>query len=252
MVQSSYDSRAAPSASMTRAMAAPQYMHQPPSYTNSPTESMVMAHHGMSVHQQPFNFNSYQNANINLLVPAMPGNYMPARPAPRLTQPGVDEGRSYDSCGHQPCVDTFHRQSPPIKPELEPHWSPSANSPVSRAGRGKNTPCTTPDARPNEVSFDTEVDTLMKAIQAKSQTAQAPQKLSDQAAPREISQPSPYGAASSPQNANEDSQEDFRSGKRRYQCQMKNCNKSFYQKTHLDIHERAHTGFKPYVSVSVT
>jgi hypothetical protein len=29
---------------------------------------------------------------------------------------------------------------------------------------------------------------------------------------------------------------------------MPDCNKSFYQKTHLEIHIRAHTGAKPFVS----
>lgn len=32
---------------------------------------------------------------------------------------------------------------------------------------------------------------------------------------------------------------------------MLGCNKSFYQKTHLDIHVRAHTGDKPFVSLLV-
>ena len=32
---------------------------------------------------------------------------------------------------------------------------------------------------------------------------------------------------------------------------MPGCNKSFYQKTHLEIHVRAHTGAKPFVSYLV-
>ncbi|KAL9078087.1 MAG: hypothetical protein Q9157_002998 [Trypethelium eluteriae] len=35
-------------------------------------------------------------------------------------------------------------------------------------------------------------------------------------------------------------------GKKRYQCTMPDCDKSFYQKTHLEIHIRAHTGVKPF------
>ena len=35
--------------------------------------------------------------------------------------------------------------------------------------------------------------------------------------------------------------------RKRYQCTIPNCNKSFYQKTHLEIHIRAHTGAKPFV-----
>ena len=40
-----------------------------------------------------------------------------------------------------------------------------------------------------------------------------------------------------------------RSGKKRkYTCTLPHCGKSFAQKTHLDIHIRAHTGDKPFVS----
>lgn len=35
---------------------------------------------------------------------------------------------------------------------------------------------------------------------------------------------------------------------RKYKCTLPNCGKSFAQKTHLDIHIRAHTGVKPFVS----
>lgn len=35
--------------------------------------------------------------------------------------------------------------------------------------------------------------------------------------------------------------------KKKYHCSMPDCNKSFYQKTHLEIHTRAHTGIKPFV-----
>jgi uncharacterized Zn-finger protein len=37
--------------------------------------------------------------------------------------------------------------------------------------------------------------------------------------------------------------------RKRYQCNMPDCSKSFYQKTHLEIHIRAHTGAKPFVSL---
>ncbi|KAF2086959.1 hypothetical protein K490DRAFT_10151, partial [Saccharata proteae CBS 121410] len=38
-----------------------------------------------------------------------------------------------------------------------------------------------------------------------------------------------------------------REGRKRYQCNMPECGKRFYQKTHLDIHRRAHTGVKPFL-----
>ncbi|KAF9631254.1 Zinc finger C2H2-type protein [Lasiodiplodia theobromae] len=74
------------------------------------------------------------------------------------------------------------------------------------------------------VNFNTDVDTLMRAIQAKQKTPE--ERLP---APKEP-----------PKKSSE-------KGKKRYECDMPGCNKSFYQKTHLDIHRRAHTGFKPFV-----
>jgi len=43
-------------------------------------------------------------------------------------------------------------------------------------------------------------------------------------------------------------QDDKRSSKKKYECMVKGCGKSFFQKTHLEIHARAHSGVKPYVS----
>jgi len=34
--------------------------------------------------------------------------------------------------------------------------------------------------------------------------------------------------------------------RKRYECEFAGCNKSFFQKTHLEIHTRAHSGDKPY------
>ena len=39
--------------------------------------------------------------------------------------------------------------------------------------------------------------------------------------------------------------------KKRYECEFEGCYKSFYQKTHLEIHTRAHSGDKPYVRYSL-
>jgi hypothetical protein len=35
--------------------------------------------------------------------------------------------------------------------------------------------------------------------------------------------------------------------RRKYDCEIPGCRKSFFQKTHLEIHKRAHTGDKPFV-----
>ncbi|KAF2208684.1 hypothetical protein CERZMDRAFT_23796, partial [Cercospora zeae-maydis SCOH1-5] len=35
--------------------------------------------------------------------------------------------------------------------------------------------------------------------------------------------------------------------KKKYSCDVAGCGKAFYQKTHLEIHTRAHTGIKPFL-----
>jgi hypothetical protein len=103
----------------------------------------------------------------------------------------------------------------------------------------------------SNVNFSTDVDTLMKAIQAKSQQAkrqQQPSKVLPQQKPHpEYTAP----VAHQPVKISSDSEKTRSSqkAKKRYQCSMPDCHKSFYQKTHLEIHTRAHTGVKPFVSL---
>ncbi|KAF1832805.1 hypothetical protein BDW02DRAFT_410767 [Decorospora gaudefroyi] len=85
--------------------------------------------------------------------------------------------------------------------------------------------CKRSTSEPTESSstnFVTDVDTLMRAIQAKQTTSPQP------AEPKE------------------EEVKVTQKPRKRYQCTVPNCNKSFYQKTHLEIHIRAHTGAKPF------
>ncbi|KAK7177324.1 hypothetical protein PSPO01_16629 [Paraphaeosphaeria sporulosa] len=77
-----------------------------------------------------------------------------------------------------------------------------------------------------EGAFATHVDTLMKAIQAKQSVA------SSEDPAKTIWQ--------------EDENKPGRRAAKRYVCTIPDCGKAFYQKTHLDIHRRAHTGDKPF------
>ncbi|KAJ4354001.1 DNA-binding transcription factor [Didymosphaeria variabile] len=88
-------------------------------------------------------------------------------------------------------------------------------------------------------NFATDVDTLMKAIQAKQSTAsnRDPAKVSDYAGIK---------SSASKEKWQEDEIKPARRAAKRYVCTIPECGKAFYQKTHLDIHRRAHTGDKPF------
>ena len=104
-------------------------------------------------------------------------------------------------------------------------------------------------AMSSDTDFGTGVDTLMRAIQTKSQE----QCSTPQAPPLCLG----YGQFVTDPVC---SQLSSRSGRRRsstgwvtklrrcYQCDVSTCGKAFSQKTHLEIHRRAHTGYKPFVS----
>jgi hypothetical protein len=89
------------------------------------------------------------------------------------------------------------------------------------------------------VNFSTDVDTLMKAIQAKSKPQRPPPS------PPQVSPPAPPVPEKMALTRVKGSSNG--KPKKRYQCTMPGCFKSFYQKTHLEIHTRAHTGVKPFV-----
>ncbi|MBV33942.1 MAG: hypothetical protein CMP47_00490 [Rickettsiales bacterium] len=223
----SYDSRAASSAALTRTIMAPQYSSAQ-TYSGATSHNMVATHQQQQQHQQhnPFSFGGYSGPNTNMIIPAFANcNFIQQRPLPRLMQVDDDGSRqvSYPGTSRTGYIEEHHSQSPPIK--TESMWHAPATTPVFHSTEVKTTPTSN---QAQEVNFGTEVDTLMKAIQAKEQTT-PPQTTSS------VEQIRPVENSSSPKNS-----------KKRYQCTIANCSKSFYQKTHLDIHERAHTGVKPY------
>jgi uncharacterized Zn-finger protein len=89
-----------------------------------------------------------------------------------------------------------------------------------------------PSADPDSVettsaSFTTDVDQLMKIVQ----------KSSGDSSNEIIKKPPPGTVQGA--NANK--------ARKRYHCSIPGCHKSFFQKTHLEIHTRAHTGVKPFM-----
>ncbi|CAG8901956.1 unnamed protein product [Penicillium egyptiacum] len=118
-------------------------------------------------------------------------------------------------------------------------------SPVGATNETKQTP--------TDVAFSTNVDVLMKAIQAKHASSPPQQSLpplQNLAAPAPQAYPVSYQTASPtpPRSYHVNEGQLSRSGKKRkYNCSLPGCGKSFAQKTHLDIHIRAHTGDKPFI-----
>lgn len=266
----SYDSRAVSSAALTRTVMAPQYSHNQ-AYTGATSNTLVASH--QQIQHNPFSFSAYSVGPPNGLIPAFASNYIQQRPLPRLMQPDTDGSRgiSYARNDRQGFVEEHQSRSPPIKSEpqwngsvkAEPQWNVSTSSPTFTSPKTKTIASPLPNAN-TDIDFGTEVDTLMKAIQAKSQTV--PPQTSSPVAPSRpvvgVPFTPPYvqtasqggiqtGEGSKFKLTGEDVQDEADSpkgGKKRYQCTIEGCSKSFYQKTHLDIHVRAHTGDKPYVS----
>lgn len=110
-------------------------------------------------------------------------------------------------------------------------------------------------SKATEPAFSTEVDMLMKAIQSKSVPAGSHQPSHQLPSFQELSHAG--NATYTPPYSNQQlegpvtSKPTNQKSKRKYECTLPHCKKSFSQKTHLDIHMRAHTGDKPFVSEDV-
>ncbi|GMG15647.1 unnamed protein product [Aspergillus oryzae] len=178
---------------------------------------------------------------------------------------------SHESINSQPM--RLSSEPPPVQsiPDIRP--AKNAVNRISRDPLVKNDPSSntqqTPMARSSahgaaaqskspsvsEIEFTTEVDILMKAIQSRNSV----QPPNTQSLPP-LQQLTHRGCHGYPQTfslhpsgntrCNMMAEEvQSRSGKKRkYVCTLPHCGKSFAQKTHLDIHTRAHTGDKPFVS----
>jgi hypothetical protein len=124
-----------------------------------------------------------------------------------------------------------------IKMEDEPIPQPPQfdydNASFGSPSNSSNTSESSEDTKPTV--FNTDIDTLMRAIQSKHNSEQQTQHPSF---PRSRSSSTTTTTTTSPQRTR---------SKKQHKCTIPGCDKAFRQKTHLDIHARVHTGIKPFL-----
>lgn len=140
-------------------------------------------------------------------------------PAPDV--PPLVRDSSYSSTGSEPCI---KMEETPIHPSQLLYDNTAFVSPPDSSSSIDSSDESKPAV------FSTDIDTLMRAIQSK-QDPKREQKHDPACSPSSSSSASPRKPRS----------------KKRYQCTIPGCDKAFHQKTHLDIHTRAHTGVKPFL-----
>lgn len=192
----------------------------------------------------PFQSNSYGFENLSVNPYAVqqqqtPVSYPPTTLSHAATYPGA-----IDLAGNVPhvrearnSISGVSHRSPSVKLEDNSQIQPSQlfHDPSTMEDY-RNGNSSASDSDINPVVFNTAVDVLMKAIQTKSGKP-VPRQQQQPPAPQPI--PPPLPSPTEPKMSQK--------ARKRYQCSVPDCNKSFYQKTHLDIHTRAHTGVKPFV-----
>jgi uncharacterized Zn-finger protein len=190
----------------------------------------AMAYH----HTMPMD-HSYTNYNMantfNSGMPVMPMEPMPQwqtydhmsmqQPPINLSHMRSESQSSIESC---PSLIKSEEEQSPILPSQV-----FFNTPAYSSMQADNSSSAGSDDIPTLAS-STDIDALMKAIQSKVTNGS---EQTHKPVPREQQQQVEVSSPSKP--------------RKRYQCSMPDCNKSFYQKTHLEIHTRAHTGVKPFV-----
>lgn len=170
-------------------------------------------------------------------------------------QPMMDLVKVNEMCGTrdipqvQPARNALinHHQSAPIRKEgttsrqhPSSSTSPIGNADSSRAEEDRDSAC------------KTDVDVLVKTIQTQSDantTLCGPSSAIFHPCNQIVSQTSeilPFSGSSDCLSYGRFSH------RKKYQCYVPSCGKIFFQKTHLDIHARAHTGYKPFVRHHVT
>lgn len=239
MDTSAYDQQAVTSAAMPRSFMSPSH-NMSVSYTTTCTSDMV--NRQAQPQQSLYNYSYNPAADDDLSTM----DYVQRRPQPQtLDSPTGHLSTSYSPSPRQSFGSDHESEDYTyVKPEprlatTSPSWNHTYPSQFLNTTTSPNSVI--------DFNFGTDVDTLMRAIQSKlhpesSDTPRAPPIKAIRPAvqqSRNIKYPQ-YG------HDKEKLHEDHH--RKRHECHVGACRKAFVQKTHLEIHIRAHTGVKPYVS----
>ena len=104
-----------------------------------------------------------------------------------------------------------------------------------------------PESSPGTTETNTNVDMLVRTIQAKANPKPGQASVVNSPATQEKFDYGSLGSQTPSSQFWDASSRGSSNARKRYQCDIPSCAKSFFQKTHLDIHMRAHTGHKPFV-----
>ncbi|CDM37629.1 transcriptional regulator family: C2H2 zinc finger [Penicillium roqueforti] len=211
----------------------PFYSHQTASYSlHYQTSSSLPYSFGHSVGHTHAHSNPYQQYFVHSQHPLQP---QPLRTTAQPLQSLPEIRPAKNAISHT------------IKstPDHAPRVHISTGSHSSPVGAKNETKQTTTD-----LAFSTNVDVLMKAIQAKHASLLIQQSLPPlqhpaPPAPQTYAGSYPTASPTPPRYPANETQPSRR--KRKYNCTLPGCGKSFAQKTHLEIHIRAHTGDKPFI-----
>lgn len=237
-------------------------------------------HEGQHPSHQPNSYNQYQNINSMNGRRSMSTHFDSSYPVYQNNHVGygLQYGTGYDYVPQQTqtMVPSYHHPQPPQHHTMQqqqhppsmyapppPLPPPTAVNPILHGLREHNSPqhspnvkherasphqaqpaivrsMSDPEQNSDEAGAKTDVDTLMKAIQARTSEM-------DMGSPM-VSQMSLHHHSPLQQGFPQDRDPNGKP-KKKYQCTFPSCGKFFFQKTHLEIHMRAHTGHKPFVSL---
>ncbi|KAK5654844.1 hypothetical protein OQA88_6880 [Cercophora sp. LCS_1] len=212
-----------------------------PYFTSAPLSTAVIASASPAQYQAPAHYGGYHpfppSPPLDSTFKTEGPHHLPERPNLRVisAEPEPETTRNQQDISRRRAPDAGSR-SPSSKSEGQMSRTMS----ISSEQRAPSITNSSSPSTGDQVEFNTEVDALMRALQAKADSDAILKKaefISKSTEDVKCEQPeSPFDRAEPKQQQKE---------KRMFPCDM--CDMKFNQKTHLDIHRRKHTGDKPYI-----